>query len=104
MANKLIKYANGTWITGPGDDDKTKSQTVFKTVQNSQNPVHSNKLSPGLNDRQDMWQALGSPWYSLIVSGALGVSLAINVILYSQFKYTETKVSETNAQIRVLNK
>ena len=104
MGNKLLRYQNGTWIVGPGASSKTKSKTASQTVQNVTNPGHSNKLIPSKSALKDAWQSIGSPWWNLVISGALGVSLAFNVMFYIQYKYAETKVSEKNAEIRVINK
>ena len=104
MGNKLLRYQNGTWIVGPAPANKAKPKTASQTVQKLKNPEHSNNLSPSSTTRKDTWQALGSPWWNLVLSGALGVSLAFNISFYISYKYAERKVSEHNAELRVINK
>ena len=86
--NKLLRYQGGTWIVGPDPaDKKTKSKTVFKTVQKPINLAPTNRLSPSKHEVEQVSNTLSNPLLTCTLAGLLGMSLAFNIFLYIQINY-----------------
>jgi len=80
----LTRYANGTWMVGPAraaSDKQTASQTVKPVTKSNAKKLKSSDTS------SNSWTIF---WYC-VYSSILGISLALNVVLYMTLHTLLTK-------------
>ena len=88
---------NGEWVgylnkPKPARCKKSKTQTVSKTAPKLSTPRLSSPASGTskynwLYKLKLLWRGLGSPWYTVCLSGLLGISSAYAISYYLQTKY-----------------